>query len=93
MLIAKIYNYNKLNKIEIFKNSKAILFYQDKMINDNTFERIIRFNYYIYIMENSKYKLDLFKVIKPVQFIELKKLDVMERFKPNILFFFYLFFF
>jgi len=66
LLIAKIYNYNKLNKIEIFENGKAILSYQDKMINNNTFERIIRFNYYIYIMENGKYKLDLFKVIKSV---------------------------
>jgi len=75
LLIAKIYNYNKLNKIEIFKNGKAILSYQDKMINDNTFERIIGSNHYIYIMENGKYKLDLFKVVKPVRFIEPKKLD------------------
>jgi len=75
MIIAKIIYSKKRNKVDIIKSDKVILSYEDKVINSNTFERIIGSNHYIYINENGKYKLDLFSVKKPVRFIESKKLD------------------
>jgi len=71
-IFAKITKLNNINKVDIFKSDKKILSYFDKMINTNSFERIIGSNHYIYIMKNGQYKLDLFKVIKPVQFIKPK---------------------
>jgi len=75
MIIAKIFCYKNRNKVDIIKSDKVILSYEDKVINSNSFERIIGSNNYIYINENGQYKLDLFSVKKPVRFIETKKLD------------------
>jgi len=72
---AKITKLNNINKVDIFKLDKKILSYVDKMIEGNSFVRIIGSNHYIYILQNGKYKLDLFKVIKPARFIKPKKED------------------
>jgi len=69
LTIAKIYTSKNINKVEFLKSGKVILSYEDKIINDNTFERIIGSNHYT--LENGKYKLNLFK--KPVRFIESKR--------------------
>jgi len=74
-IFAKITKLNKFNKVDIFKLENKILSYVDKIIDSNSFERIIGSNHYIYILKNGNYKLDLFKVIKPVQFIKPKKED------------------
>jgi len=75
LTIAKIYTSKNINKVEFLKSGKVILSYEDKIINANTFERIIGSNHYIYIIQNGKYKLDLFTVRKTVRFIESKKKD------------------
>jgi len=72
-IFAKITKLNNINKVNIFKLDNKILSYEDKMIDSNSFKRIIGSNHYIYIMQNGQYKLDLFKVIKPVRFIMAKK--------------------
>jgi len=56
-IFTKITKLNNINKINIFK-------LDNKMIDSNSFKWIIGSNYYIYIMQNGQYKLDLFKVIK-----------------------------
>jgi len=75
LLIAKIYTTNLFNKVEILKSGKVILSYEDKLINENSFIRIIGYNHYIYIKDNDSFKLDLFKVEKTVRFIESKKVE------------------
>jgi len=75
VLIAKIAIINSVNKVEILKSAKVVLSYEDKLINENSFERIIGSKHYIYIKDNDSYKLDLFKVEKPSRFILSKKID------------------
>lgn len=75
LLIAKIYIKKLVNNVEILKSGKLVLTYKDKFINEQSFERIIGYNHYVYIKENDIFILDLFKVEKPVRFIESKKVD------------------
>jgi len=75
LLIAKIYIKKLVNNVEILKSGKLVLTYKDKFINEQSFERIIGYNHYVYIKENDIFILDLFKVEKPVRFIDSKKVD------------------
>lgn len=55
------------NKVQIFKNGSMILEYTDRMIDDNTFMRLLGKNVYQYNLEG---ELELFKVSKPTKFIK-----------------------
>jgi len=74
-IFAKITKLNNINKVDIFKLDNKILSYVDKKLEGNSFIRNIGSNNYIYILQNGQYKLDLFKVIKPVRFIKPNKVD------------------
>jgi hypothetical protein len=55
------------NQVQIFKNGGMILEYIDRMIDSNTFIRVLGKNIYQY---NLTGELELFKVTKPVKFIK-----------------------
>ena len=77
LTIAKVV-VNKLeNHVEIIRSGNIVLTYKDKLIDDNSFERIIGTNHYIYTKNaaNMEYKLELFTVKKPARFIKPKKVD------------------
>lgn len=64
------------NLVEIIKSGHIILIYQDRKINNTSFERIIGNNKYIYVIKtDNKYKLDLFTFFKPINYIKSKKHD------------------
>jgi hypothetical protein len=66
------------NKVQIFKNGAMILEYIDRMIDDNTFIRILGKNIYQY---NLTGELELFKVSKPTKFIKPIKITKNKAFK------------
>jgi len=66
------------NKVQIFKNGAMILEYTDRMIDDNTFIRILGKNIY---QCNLTGELELFKVSKPTKFIKPIKTSKNKTFK------------